>query len=641
MFVEFLGLPGVGKTSTLNKAKELRKSCKTFWIDRNEVNTISKLSDTEILNLINDYVSEDFINFVLRVISDCDMASVQKMVAIQYFKDVCKNYVKYLYMQKMRTFDDPMNGLTVVYDESFALRALSFIHNTHNFKKVAYQYFKMVPVPTIVFIFRAPINTIRQRYLDRGWVANCYGNSIDSDLDILMLRQMKILDIAKKQLLARGVFITEIDATVSLGSNAIKINEIIDSMQKNSLNHSKEDYMFGMIKSFLMRILPLPAKWANAQNQFLNEKIKLIEQNALENRGQLVILLERIDKLAKNLQLSEINNKKQTEQIIKNLSLDLISNMNAIENKINDDMKSLSGIITNIDKHVNRIENSTGRIKYIEESTDKIKYIEESTGRIRYIEESTDRIKYIEESTGRIKYIEENVSKNDKVLGQLCNTTNEILWADIFNSTTAESLWLRDKTLSPGRWAAGYPFLYILYRTLRDARPKRILELGLGETTKLISQYAAANVDAEHIVVEHDPEWISFFSQSFALPANTKIENLPWGFVSYKEAEDVRVYDGFAKRFKGNYDFICIDGPLGGDMKDFARIDVLNLIPEHLSDTFVILFDDYERSGEQKTVAELLQKLEDGNVPYAKSTYTGQKASMIICSEKMKFLTSL
>lgn len=77
------------------------------------------------------------------------------------------------------------------------------------------------------------------------------------------------------------------------------------------------------------------------------------------------------------------------------------------------------------------------------------------------------------------------------------------------------------KLIEENSRAAGYPFLYILYRVLRDAKPKRILELGLGETTKLISQYAAANEDVEHFVVEHDLDWISFYKKEFSLPANS------------------------------------------------------------------------------------------------------------------------
>ena len=69
---------------------------------------------------------------------------------------------------------------------------------------------------------------------------------------------------------------------------------------------------------------------------------------------------------------------------------------------------------------------------------------------------------------------------------------SEAVWAQIFNNTISESLWLKDKTFSPGRWAVGYPYLYVMYRVLNETRPKRILELGLGQSTRMIAQYAAA-----------------------------------------------------------------------------------------------------------------------------------------------------
>ena len=82
---------------------------------------------------------------------------------------------------------------------------------------------------------------------------------------------------------------------------------------------------------------------------------------------------------------------------------------------------------------------------------------------------------------------------------------SEAVWAQIFNNTISESLWLKDKTFSPGRWAVGYPYLYVMYRVLNETRPKRILELGLGQSTRMIAQYAAAFQDVEHIVVEQRP----------------------------------------------------------------------------------------------------------------------------------------
>ena len=60
-------------------------------------------------------------------------------------------------------------------------------------------------------------------------------------------------------------------------------------------------------------------------------------------------------------------------------------------------------------------------------------------------------------------------------------------WAAIFNNTIHDSTWLKDRSFSPGRWAVGYQFLYVMYRILNEIKPERILELGLGQSTRMLS----------------------------------------------------------------------------------------------------------------------------------------------------------
>lgn len=219
---------------------------------------------------------------------------------------------------------------------------------------------------------------------------------------------------------------------------------------------------------------------------------------------------------------------------------------------------------------------------------------------------------------------------------------SEAVWAQIFNNTISESLWLKDKTFSPGRWAVGYPYLYVMYRVLNETRPKRILELGLGQSTRMIAQYAAAFQDVEHIVVEHDPEWVEFFCNDFPLPKNTKVVMLEREMAPYKEAEAVRVFKGFQETFQGQkFDFISVDAPLGGDMKQYARIDVLNLIPDGLGENFVIMVDDCNRIGENNTVKEIENKLIELNIPISVGKYCGRKDCSLVCVKKFTFLTTM
>lgn len=225
---------------------------------------------------------------------------------------------------------------------------------------------------------------------------------------------------------------------------------------------------------------------------------------------------------------------------------------------------------------------------------------------------------------------------------QAARHSEEGVWAEVFNDTIARSSWLKDKTFSPGRWAVGYPYLYAMYRVLSEARPKRVLELGLGQSTRMIAQYAAAFDDVEHIVVEQDPAWVEFFCGGFMLSDRTRIITLEYETVPYKEASAVRVYKDFADALAGRtFDFICIDAPQGGDMPQYARIDVLRLLPGCVSDDYVIMIDDCNRSGELATVQEMETILAQQAFGCKRGLYRGEKDCILLAAESKGFLTTM
>ena len=226
---------------------------------------------------------------------------------------------------------------------------------------------------------------------------------------------------------------------------------------------------------------------------------------------------------------------------------------------------------------------------------------------------------------------------------KILKTQNEILWAQIFNSTIQSSAWFKDQSISPGRWAAGYPFLYALYRTLDEIHPKSILELGLGQTTRIISQYASAFKDVSHTIVEHDEAWIEFFTKKTNIPDNSEIITIPITYHSkFMTDKDVVSYIGFKKRFEGRrFDLICIDGPFGFLAKEYCRVDVLRLMPECLADDFVIFLDDAERKGERNTVRVMKRILDENDISYKTGVYSGLKDTFVLASEGRRFLCSM
>ena len=223
----------------------------------------------------------------------------------------------------------------------------------------------------------------------------------------------------------------------------------------------------------------------------------------------------------------------------------------------------------------------------------------------------------------------------------LGRTEEENTWANVFHDVIKDSVWLQNKAFAPGRWAAGYQMLYVMYRILDSVKPRKILELGLGQTTRMISQYSGY-YHAEHQVVEHDPKWIEFFTTTYEVPDNVKFVNLETIVDKYLDDEAVIMYRGFEEQFRGQkFDFICIDAPIGGKAIKYARVDILKVIPECLEPDFVILIDDTTRIGENNTI-KLLQKIfEENGIEYVTKRYEGKKSSTIFTTEKYSFLTSL
>ena len=218
----------------------------------------------------------------------------------------------------------------------------------------------------------------------------------------------------------------------------------------------------------------------------------------------------------------------------------------------------------------------------------------------------------------------------------------ELVWAATFSSVISESTWLKNRSFAPGRWAMGFPALYILYRILNEMQPKEILELGLGQSTRMIAQYTSFFKNVHHTIVEHDQDWIDFCKKDMHLSEHSDIVLLEWTIQEFKESTNVRIFKNFADTFrKKSFDFICIDAPLGGDMKDYARVDVLGLMPQILNQSFVILLDDFGRPGEAHTGQAMEEELKDHGITYAKGVYSGLKKTLILCSQDNRFFSSL
>ena len=256
------------------------------------------------------------------------------------------------------------------------------------------------------------------------------------------------------------------------------------------------------------------------------------------------------------------NNAKQVEELKRQL-LDIT---NSLQSKLQEQQNDFESKLMKT-----KMEHELNFLNYQKQEHEKTVGREENTFKLQRdlfdIERSnSDLQNKISENTAKLEKIsnlEMKINSVDAKHSQKVRTAEESLWADIFNQTVNDSIWLKNKTFSPGRWAVGYPYLYVMYRILNEIKPTNILELGLGVSTKIIGQYAGYYNNVNHTVVENDSEWINFFNRDFKLSDNTKIEQLDWVFEPFEEAKSVRVFENFQARFSNEqFDFISIDAPL-------------------------------------------------------------------------------
>lgn len=238
--------------------------------------------------------------------------------------------------------------------------------------------------------------------------------------------------------------------------------------------------------------------------------------------------------------------------------------------------------------------------------------------------------------------LEKIIENQNTIMGQ----NSELIFANVFHDTIKGSKWLpADFAFSPGRGALGYPALYVLYRVLNEFHPKSVLEMGMGQSTKMIGMYNHKYEACRHQVVEHDPEWINFFCNHFRLPETTKVVELPImdaPIAMSGEPQNVTMYTGFEDRFKGQkFDFVCIDGPYGFRSPEFSRIDLISIMPECLNESFVIMLDDCDRTGEMNTLRLMIGILNEHGIPHAETLYEGEKKTGMIVSENLSFLCTM
>lgn len=218
----------------------------------------------------------------------------------------------------------------------------------------------------------------------------------------------------------------------------------------------------------------------------------------------------------------------------------------------------------------------------------------------------------------------------------------ENMWHHVFHESFRSNQWKSELGLSMGRWAGGASFFYILHRVLEDVQPAKVVELGLGESSKLISAYASHEAWLQsHVILEHSDSWVKAFSNRFLLSERSEIRqyDLIGKTQNFGQSDSLR-YGEVELDLWHDAILVVVDGPFGSD--SYSRMNSMDFIDQLNSEsTFVLICDDSHRLGEKEMLAEIRNRLSQKNIIFHEKEYGGLKSCTIVCSHHYPWLASL
>jgi len=232
-----------------------------------------------------------------------------------------------------------------------------------------------------------------------------------------------------------------------------------------------------------------------------------------------------------------------------------------------------------------------------------------------------------------------NIIESTSAFNVVRDSQLEIEWANIYHDSIKDKNWLTDLSISPGRWAVNYSFLYILVRVMNDCKPQRVIELGLGESTKIVSEFIKHQLpNTDHIICEHDLAWTKNFTSRYSLSANSIIQYLALR-QDIIEGFPVNCYSDLSV-ISGAFNLYIVDGPFGSPR--FSRYDLVRLVKSLTSiNDFVIIIDDYNRSGEAEMADLVLKTFKTRGIQVFTGYYRGSKSQLVIASYLYRHCASL
>lgn len=154
---------------------------------------------------------------------------------------------------------------------------------------------------------------------------------------------------------------------------------------------------------------------------------------------------------------------------------------------------------------------------------------------------------------------------------------------------------------------------------LQSQKPKRICQLGCGQTTNIFQQYCTKNKDIILFSIEHDGHWAHINTILFPIVQKSNITIL--GNI-YNNTNYYRGFEEWLSTQKP-FDFISIDGPPGWGFRQnykYGRVQILSFILlNKINHNSIVLFHDSQRRNAKNTLAEFQKLLKEKEFNFQKN----------------------
>ena len=177
---------------------------------------------------------------------------------------------------------------------------------------------------------------------------------------------------------------------------------------------------------------------------------------------------------------------------------------------------------------------------------------------------------------------------------------------DLLRRVRVEHEWIPESLL-PAGGAADHKFLYVLGRALGQFGFQSVLELGAGETTKLLGAYAR-HTGAHVVTLEHNKDWVERVRQQGLAETHTVV-HCP---LEARDDSNIGSYswyalDAAAAAREKPFELLVVDGPEG--TARWSRVGFAKAFSPLHADEWLVLWDDVERIGDFESFALLVRQL--------------------------------